>query len=438
MKEFINSEEVKMPLSDYIQSLTTYVSCIKINNVPILPPLITQNKRKEIISYRKQAIKVESRIKKERELKAMIHHYSDLLDKQQSSTNLHELDDEVIESRQPKLTCNIQSSEFVNDKFVALQTDEELPPTPKLIRSNSYILETPSPALIEHLKQNEDRQRAASSELKDDLEMNVSKDYDLDTSCTETELKNLSDQESQFNVTENNLKQFIDNNVPIEELNVSNVTYISEPVPKPAYDSKLENILKSIPQEYSKKIYEILEKQSNRSRTNSVNSADFNELQENAEKFSTPISGSDEHSTFFYSAFEKGDTEIYELTEEKKMEKAAYIITAAAKGFLVRRLFRTERVQDLINTIQDALVCAVQLHSENVDDINESDVELHRRLIQQVSAGCYAFHDMFFNTSIREKMYCIASDREKKREKASRPVSAAKSTPRSASSRKSK
>lgn len=44
----------------------------------------------------------------------------------------------------------------------------------------------------------------------------------------------------------------------------------------------------------------------------------------------------------------------------------------------------TERVRGLIETIKDALICAVELHNETVESINESDVELHRRLVQQV------------------------------------------------------
>lgn len=44
----------------------------------------------------------------------------------------------------------------------------------------------------------------------------------------------------------------------------------------------------------------------------------------------------------------------------------------------------TERVRTLIETIKDALICAMQLHAETTENINESDVELHRRLVQQV------------------------------------------------------
>lgn len=70
-------------------------------------------------------------------------------------------------------------------------------------------------------------------------------------------------------------------------------------------------------------------------------------------------------------------------------EKAATIIGAHVKGYLVRRLMSTERVQGLIQTIKDALICAMELHKENTENINESDVELHRRLIQQVKNELY-------------------------------------------------
>ncbi|KAJ8930992.1 hypothetical protein NQ314_016162 [Rhamnusium bicolor] len=64
-------------------------------------------------------------------------------------------------------------------------------------------------------------------------------------------------------------------------------------------------------------------------------------------------------------------------------EWAASIIGAHVKGYLTRRLLKTERVQTLIDTIKDALMCALQLH--NAENIDESDVELHRRLINQVN-----------------------------------------------------
>ncbi|KAK9876834.1 hypothetical protein WA026_015070 [Henosepilachna vigintioctopunctata] len=109
---------------------------------------------------------------------------------------------------------------------------------------------------------------------------------------------------------------------------------------------------------------------------------------------------------------------IASLTDDRIMRrerenKAASVIGAYAKGYLVRRLMRTARVQTLIQTIQDALLCALEL--QGLEIIEEADVELHRRLIQQVSAACYEFHDVFFGLTTSEQMDLIAIDREKKR-----------------------
>lgn len=51
----------------------------------------------------------------------------------------------------------------------------------------------------------------------------------------------------------------------------------------------------------------------------------------------------------------------------------------------MRRLLKTEKVQTLIQTIKDTLLCAMELHHESVENIQPADIELHRRLIQQVS-----------------------------------------------------
>ncbi|XP_044765125.1 uncharacterized protein LOC123321532 [Coccinella septempunctata] len=94
-----------------------------------------------------------------------------------------------------------------------------------------------------------------------------------------------------------------------------------------------------------------------------------------------------------------------------KEEKAASIIGAYVKGYLVRRLMKTVKVKTIIQTIQDALVCALELQSS--ENIEEADVELHRKLIKLVSSACFEFHDIFFALSIPEQMDIIAMDREK-------------------------
>ena len=66
-------------------------------------------------------------------------------------------------------------------------------------------------------------------------------------------------------------------------------------------------------------------------------------------------------------------------------QMAATRITAAVKGYLTRRLFRTGRVQEIILMIRDTLLCAVQINQECWPDVTPEDVALHRRLIHQVS-----------------------------------------------------
>ncbi|CAK1551377.1 unnamed protein product [Leptosia nina] len=99
---------------------------------------------------------------------------------------------------------------------------------------------------------------------------------------------------------------------------------------------------------------------------------------------------------------------------------AASKIVAYAKGYLVRRLLRTERVQGTVQTIKDALLCALQLHQDR-EGIRGADVDLHRRLIQQITAACYSLHDTFITSSPAERCAMIGVDRDRRRLLANRP-----------------
>ncbi|XP_022120916.2 uncharacterized protein LOC110997182 isoform X2 [Pieris rapae] len=99
---------------------------------------------------------------------------------------------------------------------------------------------------------------------------------------------------------------------------------------------------------------------------------------------------------------------------------AATKIVAYAKGFLVRRLMRTERVQSTVQTIKDALLCALQLHQDR-EGISGADVDLHRRLIQQITAACYSLHDTFITSTATERCAMISADRGRRRSLANRP-----------------
>ena len=58
-----------------------------------------------------------------------------------------------------------------------------------------------------------------------------------------------------------------------------------------------------------------------------------------------------------------------------------------ARGFLTRRLLRTARVQDLIVTIRDTVLCALKVNQDFWTSVTPEDVALHGRLIQQVCSA---------------------------------------------------
>ncbi|GJQ68490.1 hypothetical protein Trydic_g17063 [Trypoxylus dichotomus] len=595
-----------------------YVSCIKINGIPILPPLITHAKRKEIHRYKLQAMKLEKRIKRERELRQYIdRYYTPTLE---TCTNLivttslehklafeddlisqiNDLENEikeiqgkkcivinqvppVVQKRTPCLSCDLQVSQYANNKFTVLtsfgkcksdivaingplyidkddsfvtQSSQENEVDisdletnkPRLIRSNSYILDSPSPMLLEHLRKqtesvdvvshdgaslpqvSQDIQNITESNSQLDMLTLRTKDNcvcqedngNLDDSSyinlsrTESDFQNISPLSDQISTSEDftligtqyQLKAFIDNNVPqvldnkviqIENSREtksystnSNKDYrilnsISNSSPPAIIPSKwrlteysegdLKQILNDIPDVYSKQIVEFLEKQKQELlKVKGAHDSSLDEVEEIFDKVegSSYISKEEPMSYFNYDHIQVIETEDKNVKrvrnetmvncsrelfptsdigkkegnlQDKKtsptgrqhtlvlisfsiihLEYAASIIGAAIRGYLVRRLMRTDRVQGLIQTIRDALICAMQLHSENNDSINESDVELHRRLIQQVSAACYGFYDVFFTLSISEQMTIIRVDRERQKEKLKRPLSRVSST----------
>lgn len=250
--------------------------------------------------------------------------------------------------------------------------------------------------------------------------------------------------------TESELVRLI--STPDIEINKSNL-----PTDSPSESElELKNLLQHIPVEYSQKILELVErtKQEQKQkfdasfetiRKNSLSSVDFQNnsiLKKELRNDTSNKNESDNSDTTCSESLEdfnestnhenkkiclkeqNSPLEIVQQLEIKekvasnrdrqsKREWAASIIGAYVKGYLVRRLMKSFKVQELIQTIKDALLCAIELHKSDI--IEEADVELHRRLIQQVSAACYAFHDVFFALTISEQMNIIAVDREKKK-----------------------
>lgn len=74
------------------------------------------------------------------------------------------------------------------------------------------------------------------------------------------------------------------------------------------------------------------------------------------------------------------EAELFRIQNE-----AATIITAYAKGFLTRRLFRTMKIQNIVKTIKDTLLFILDIHFENpIANDSPADLKLKTHLIQQV------------------------------------------------------
>ncbi|XP_058813106.1 centriolar coiled-coil protein of 110 kDa isoform X2 [Topomyia yanbarensis] len=138
-----------------------FISFFKINGVPILPPLITPEIRAETIRYRQCAQDVEHRIQESKKVsKSTEQTEAEPLKLAQQKTAIHPGEPFSI-SRRNSFTIELTNSgvSTLLEKSPDLDKDvhnksyhsEEEPSQPRLIRSNSYTLESPSPLLMKHM-----------------------------------------------------------------------------------------------------------------------------------------------------------------------------------------------------------------------------------------------------------------------------------------------
>ncbi|XP_043970223.1 uncharacterized protein si:ch73-100l22.3 [Gambusia affinis] len=96
------------------------------------------------------------------------------------------------------------------------------------------------------------------------------------------------------------------------------------------------------------------------------------------------------------------------------------LVAAAVKGFLTRRLLRTERIAQLVRTIRDTqqfLQAFQQQSASRGDRCSRQDVLLQERVALQLRAARYEVYDIFFSLSAGEQMQLIRWDRELARER---------------------
>ncbi|KAF7658654.1 hypothetical protein LDENG_00009650 [Lucifuga dentata] len=118
-------------------------------------------------------------------------------------------------------------------------------------------------------------------------------------------------------------------------------------------------------------------------------------------------------------------------------ERYCPLVLATVKGFLTRRLLRTDRVAQLRRTIKDTqqfLQAFQQQSPGRAEFCCKQDVLLQERVALQLRAARYEVYDIFFSLSAAERMQMISWDRELARERELRLQSEHTGRPRGKSS----
>lgn len=97
-------------------------------------------------------------------------------------------------------------------------------------------------------------------------------------------------------------------------------------------------------------------------------------------------------------------TTLDHLRQRENEEIAATIINSHVRGYLIRRLLRTEYVQDIIDSIRNILFTIL--------DANPKEIQLKRSFLVQLNGNCGKLHDVFFQFTTKQRMEVIHKDRE--------------------------
>ncbi|XP_050421869.1 uncharacterized protein LOC126834169 [Adelges cooleyi] len=151
-------------------------------------------------------------------------------------------------------------------------------------------------------------------------------------------------------------------------------------------------------------------------------------------RLKTPLrSPSLQQNIKFYHRIRSGSNARWSKAPTDVENSAATVINAGVRGYLTRRLLKTEKAQMLKKTILDSLKTALLMHAElKKQQPTESDLDLHRRIINQLTTACYDLNDLILG-SVHERMAIIRGDRERlktiKLRRKSTPVISHKTTP---------
>ncbi|KAM9745551.1 centriolar coiled-coil protein of 110 kDa isoform 1-T1 [Menidia menidia] len=110
-------------------------------------------------------------------------------------------------------------------------------------------------------------------------------------------------------------------------------------------------------------------------------------------------------------------------------QKSFCRIGALVRGFLVRRLLKTEKVKHLRQTIVDTQEFIRSFHSEagrKRSSCSAQDLSLQERVRAQLRAALYDIHDIFFEMPLGDRLALLQQDRELRAERKLRDLEKAK------------
>lgn len=114
-----------------------------------------------------------------------------------------------------------------------------------------------------------------------------------------------------------------------------------------------------------------------------------------------------------------------------EQQRAYCRITAIVRGFLTRRLLKTEKVKHLRQTVVDTQEFIRSLQSEAPQkkvSYSTQDLSLQERVRAQLRAALYDIHDIFFQMPLSQRLALLLQDRELRLERKLRDLEKTKSS----------
>ncbi|XP_019849261.1 PREDICTED: uncharacterized protein LOC109580480 isoform X2 [Amphimedon queenslandica] len=116
---------------------------------------------------------------------------------------------------------------------------------------------------------------------------------------------------------------------------------------------------------------------------------------------------------FSHSPDKRIEQHVYLQKLSRKIQKGKVIIGGLVRGYLTRRLLRSEKVQDIIRMIKDTKEVLETLKNP----ANASEFELLQRTRLQIQAAKQSLYKIFFVVTTSERMEYIAQSRQRRMEK---------------------